>query len=233
MSPLDIPTRPIGTSPIFDLYQFLESGGQLATTWYVYLVPSTSIVQMLVSPTVAHRTISIAEKELWPTSGMNMRCMQMAWNLHHMPQGSQPQYACWVINVVSSKEYIKDFKTVNDQDACKDHESKNASKAFWIHAAIAYNVCVACNIMIFVAAATPLAPRDKTGGTVFMTPHPAALTVHNSECSSTMQYFGWWAIAWAQGVSLSATNKQQQLFYIILSAQWSLSLWPCRLWSPP
>jgi ABC-type methionine transport system ATPase subunit len=36
---------------------------------------------------------------------------------------------CRAVNVVSSGEFIEDFKTVNDQKNCKDHETKNTSKA--------------------------------------------------------------------------------------------------------
>jgi hypothetical protein len=88
---------------------------------------------------------------------------------------------CRAINVVFSEEFIKDFKTVNDRKARKDHESKNTSKASWIRAAMAYNSCVACDTISVAASA----PRDETGTAAFMTPPPAA-TVHcNRESNST------------------------------------------------
>lgn len=88
---------------------------------------------------------------------------------------------CRAINVVFSEEFIEDFKNVNDWKARKDHESKNRSKAFWIRAAIAYNLCVACNTTSVTALTTPRATRTAA----FMTPPAVAATVHIRESHIT------------------------------------------------
>ncbi len=88
---------------------------------------------------------------------------------------------CRAINVVFSEEFIEDFKTVNDRKARQDHESKNTSKVFWIRAAMAYNLCVACDTISVAASA----PRDETGTAAFMTPPPAATVHRNRESNST------------------------------------------------
>jgi hypothetical protein len=74
---------------------------------------------------------------------------------------------CRATNVlVFSEEFIEGFKTVNDRKTCKDHETKNTNKAFWIRAAMAYNSCLACDA-ISVAVTDPIAP---TGTAAFATP---------------------------------------------------------------
>ena len=74
---------------------------------------------------------------------------------------------CRAVNVVFGAELIEDFKTVNDWKTCKDHESQNIYKAFWICATLAYNSCVACDTVLFETR-TPKAQRDPAND--FLTP---------------------------------------------------------------
>ena len=45
---------------------------------------------------------------------------------------------CRAVNGVFSVDFIKDFKTVNDRQGQKDHETQNTFKAFWIRAVAAH-----------------------------------------------------------------------------------------------
>ena len=47
--------------------------------------------------------------------------------------------ACRAVNVIFSKQFIKDLKKVNDRKSRADHESGNTHKHFWIRAVMAYN----------------------------------------------------------------------------------------------
>ena len=83
---------------------------------------------------------------------------------------------CRAINVVFSDEFIEDFKTANDRKTRKDHETKNTNKAFWIQAAMAYNSCLACDVVSVAATGDPIAPRE-TGTAAFATPFAATKNI--------------------------------------------------------
>ena len=46
---------------------------------------------------------------------------------------------CRAVNVIFSKQFIKDLKKVNGRKSWADHESGNTHKHFWIRVAMAYN----------------------------------------------------------------------------------------------
>ena len=54
---------------------------------------------------------------------------------------------CRAVNVIFSKQFIEDFKKVNDRKSQADHESRNTHKHFWIRVAMVYNNRLDDNVM--------------------------------------------------------------------------------------